>query len=171
MQQIREKLMGELKALERELRIDLPREIKTALAMGDLKENAEYHAALERQSFVKARIGQLRQRLGELGTMDLTRIPSDRVGLGSSVTLLDLDSNDEITYEIVLPEIADLSQGLISIASPVGQGLLNRKEGDRVAIEIPAGRRRYEVLGLRTIHHREPGGAVGEGRQDDPAAG
>lgn len=155
MREVREKLMEELKTLERELRIELPKEIKTALAMGDLRENAEYHAALERQGYVKARIGQLRQRLSDLGTMNIGSIPHDRVGLGSTVTLLDLDSKEEVTYELVLPEIADLTLGLISIASPIGRGLTDKEEGDRVTIVIPSGRKRFEVLGLRTVHDKE----------------
>ena len=155
MREARDKLMGELRALERELRVDLPREIKTALGMGDLRENAEYHAALERQAFVKARIGQLRQRLTDLGTMNVSQIPTDRVGIGSSVKLLDLDSDEEVTYELVLPEIADLSQGLISVASPIGRGLVDRRPGDEVTIAIPSGRRRFEVLELRTVHEKK----------------
>ena len=169
MRVVRDKLMEELRALDRELRIDLPKEIKTALAMGDLRENAEYHAALERQGYVKARMGQLRQRLTELGTMDLSRIPADRVGLGSTVRLLDLDSNDEVTYELVLPEIADLTTGLISIASPIGRGLVERREGDEVTIPIPSGRRRFELLEVRTVHQKnEPSSPDGPETGETP---
>jgi transcription elongation factor GreA len=151
-----DKLTGELRTLERELRVELPKEIKTAMAMGDLRENAEYHAALERQSYVKARIGQLRQRLGELGTIDLSRIPTDRVGLGSTVTVYDLDAREESTYELVLPELADLGLGLISVASPIGRGLIDRREGEQVSIAIPSGTRRLEILELRTVHQKQP---------------
>lgn len=157
MRAVREKLNLELRALEKELRVDLPREIKTALAMGDLRENAEYHAALERQAYVKARIGQLRQRLTDLSTLNLSSMPRDRVGLGSTVTLLDLDSEERVTYELVLPEIADLTTGLISIASPIGRGLADKKEGDKVTIAIPSGRRRFEVLELETVHDKPDG--------------
>jgi len=157
MREAKVKLEEELRALERELRIELPQEIKKALAMGDLRENAEYHAALDRQRYVKARIGQLRQRLGELGMMDLSQIPRDRVGLGSAVTLLDLDTDAEIVYELVIPEMSDLTKGLISIASPIGQGLLNRRVGDEVTIPIPSGRRRYELVEVRTVHEKEEG--------------
>lgn len=156
MKEAKEKLEAELRALERELRIDLPREIKTALAMGDLRENAEYHAALERQAFVKARIGQLRARLGELGTINMAQVPVGRAGLGSTVTVYDLDSKEEITYELVLPELADLNSGLISIASPIGRGLVDKAEGDRVTIEIPSGKKRFEVVELKTLHDKEP---------------
>ncbi len=141
--------------MERELAVDLPREIKTAVAMGDLRENAEYQAALERQRYVKARIGQLRTRLSELGTMNLDRIPKDRVGLGTRVSLLDLDTDTEVTFELVIPEMADLERGLVSIASPVGKGLMGRRGGDEVTIHVPSGTKRYEILDLITIHARE----------------
>lgn len=155
MREIRAKLEEELKALERELTVDLPREIKTAVAMGDLRENAEYHAALERQRFVRARIGQLRGRLSELGTMNLEKIPRDRVGLGSSMTLLDLDTDLELTYELVIPELANLDKGLVSIASPIGRGLMGKREGETVSIEVPSGTKQYEILTVRTIHEKE----------------
>jgi len=155
--EIRDKLEAELKSLEHEFRIELPQEIKTALAMGDLRENAEYHAALERQGFVRARIGQLRQRLGELGTIDMNRIPKDRAGIGSRLTVLDLDSDKTIELHLVLPEVADSSQGMISIASPVGRGLVGHRAGDEVVIPIPSGTRRYELLELRTLHDQQAG--------------
>ena len=154
MKEARQKLEEELRQLERELRVELPQEIKKALAMGDLRENAEYHAALERQSFVKARIGQLRLRLTELGMINMAQVPRDRAGLGSSLTVLDLDQDVEITWELVVPEVADLQRGLISIASPIGQGLVGKREGDEVVVDIPSGRRRFEVLELRTLHDK-----------------
>ena len=154
MKEARQRLEEELRQLERELRIELPQEIKKALAMGDLRENAEYHAALERQSFVKARIGQLRGRLTDLGMVNMAQVPKDRAGLGSSLTVLDLDQDVEITWELVIPEVADLERGLISIASPIGRGLVGKREGDEVVIEIPTGQRRFEVLGLRTVHDK-----------------
>jgi len=154
LKEARQRLEAELHQLERELRVELPQEIKKALAMGDLRENAEYHAALERQSFVKARIGQLRVRLTELGMINLAQVPKDRAGLGSSLTVLDLDQDVEITWELVVPEVADLERGLISIASPIGRGLVGKREGDEVVIDIPSGRRRFEVLELRTMHDK-----------------
>lgn len=159
MKEVRAKLEVELKALEWELKVELPREIKTAVAMGDLRENAEYHAALERQRYVKARIGQLRTRLSELGTMNLERIPKDRIGLGSTVCLLDLETDAEVTYELVIPEMADLERGLVSSASPIGRGVMGRKEGETVVIEIPSGVKRFEVLEVRTIHDKAGDGA------------
>jgi len=155
--EIIEKLSGDLRELERELRIDLPREIQRALAMGDLRENAEYHAALERQAFVKARVGQLRERLSELGKVDMSKIPKDRAGLGSTLVLLDLDTDAEVTYRLVVPEVADLKNGLVSSSSPIGRGLLGRKAGEEVAIDVPSGRKRYEILELTTLHEQKPG--------------
>lgn len=152
MKEVRDKLEGELHALERELTIDLPREIKVAVAMGDLRENAEYHAALDRQRFVRARIGQLQRRLSEIGTMNMDRIPKDRIGLGSTIVLLDLDGDIEITYQLVIPEMADLEKGLISAASPIGRGLLGKKDGQTVVITIPSGKKRFDIVSMKTIH-------------------
>jgi transcription elongation factor GreA len=152
MKEARRRLESELKQLEHEYRVELPHEIRTAVAMGDLRENAEYKAALERQAFVRARIGQLRTRLGELKSINLSAIPRDRVALGSRVKLLNLDTDEEVTYELVFPEVADLENGLISIASPVGRGLMGRAPGDEVAVAIPAGVKRFEVLDLMTMH-------------------
>ena len=152
MREVRELLEGELHKLEHEYRVELPREIRTAVAMGDLRENAEYHAALERQTYVRARITQLRQRLSELNAINLAAVPRDRAGIGSKVTLLNLDTDEELTYELVFPEVADLEAGLISIASPIGQGLVGRVPGDEVHVKIPTGERRFEILALRTLH-------------------
>ena len=155
MKEVRAKLEGELAALDRELNVELPREIKTAVAMGDLRENAEYHAALERQRFVRARIVQLHRRLSELGTMDFSRIPKDRIGLGTTVVLIDLEADVEITYELVIPELADLEKGLVSSASPIGRGLMGKKGGETVVIEVPSGRKRFEVIEIKTLHDKD----------------
>ena len=154
MQEIKDKLKAELKGLERELRVELPREIRTAVAMGDLSENAEYKAALERQAYVKARIAQLRDRLASLATTSMQQIPTDAVGLGSTVTLLDLDTDKEMTYELVFPEVADSDNGMLSIASPIGRSLMGHREGDIVKVKIPSGSRKFEVLELRTLHSK-----------------
>jgi transcription elongation factor GreA len=154
MREIKERLTKELKALEHEFRVELPREIKTAVAMGDLRENAEYAAALERQAFVKARISQLRERLGTLNSINMSQLPKDRAGLGSKVELLNLDNDTEITYELVFPELADLEGGLISIASPIGKSLVGTRKGDQVTIRTPSGEKHFEVLGLETAHAR-----------------
>ena len=154
MEEVKNKLNGELKSLEHELRVELPKEIRTAVAMGDLSENAEYKAALERQAYVKGRIAQLRERLAAISAVSLTQIPRDRIGMGSKVTLLDLDSDDEITYELVFPEMSDLDKGMISIASPIGRSLVGRREGETLKVKIPSGERRFEVLELRTLHDK-----------------
>jgi transcription elongation factor GreA len=151
---VKEKLEAELKSLERELRIELPQEIKVALAMGDLRENAEYHAALERQSFVKARIGQLKTRLGEVSQIRVEEISRDRVGLGSLLTVLDLDEDKKLEYEIVLSDEADPASGKISITSPLGRGFTGHEVGEEVKIQVPSGLRTYEILSLKTIHER-----------------
>ena len=155
MRQIKEKLGEELKTLEHEFRVELPKEIRTAVAMGDLRENSEYKAALERQAYVRARISQLRERLGSINSLNMNQIPRDKAGLGSKVELLDLDSDEEIRYQLVFPEVADLENGLISIASPIGRSIMGRKEGDTVRVKIPSGTRRFEILELRTAHDQE----------------
>ena len=152
MQDLKKKLEEEIAALENELRIQLPREISKARAHGDLSENAEYHAAKERQGMVNARLGQLRARLRELSMVDMSRIPRDRVGLGSSVKVLDLQKDEEITYYLVTSEEADVSQGLISTTSPIGRALLGKRLGDMAVVVTPNGRRELEVLKLITIH-------------------
>jgi transcription elongation factor GreA len=162
LQAIRAKLEEELRALERELNVELPREIKVAVAMGDLRENAEYHAALDRQRYVRARIGQLRTRLGELGMMNIDKIPRGRVGLGSTIRLHDVVLGDDVTYELVIPEISDFERGLISIASPIGRGLMGKEEGDVVTIAVPNGSKKYEILGLTTIHDKTDEASSGD---------
>ena len=149
-----EKLDKELQDLQRELRQELPREIGRALSMGDLRENAEYQMALERQSYIQARIAQLQGRLAELSTLNLNDIPKDSVAIGSTVTLLDQHTGAEVVYELVMNDQADVSKGHISIGSPIARGLIGKRVGDEVEIAIPAGRKRYEVLGVQTIHEK-----------------
>ena len=152
MQELKKKLEQEIAALDMELRVDLPREISKARAHGDLSENAEYHAAKERQGMVNARLGQLRARLRELSMIDFSRIPRDRVGLGSSVTVLDLDKGEKITYQLVTSEEADVAKGRISTTSPIGRALLSKQIGDTVKVQIPGGLRELEIVQLLTIH-------------------
>ncbi len=135
-----------------ELRVDLPREISKARAHGDLSENAEYHAAKERQGMVNCALGQLRARLRMLSMVDMSRIPHDRVGLGSSVTVLDLNKDEEITYQLLTSEEADVAQGRISTTSPIGKALLGKQVGDTVKVLIPGGTREMEIIKLITIH-------------------
>ncbi|HEV8039066.1 MAG TPA: transcription elongation factor GreA [Bryobacteraceae bacterium] len=152
MQDLKKKLEEEIAALDMELRVDLPREISKARAHGDLSENAEYHAAKERQGMVNARLGQLRARLRELSMVDFSRIPRDRVGLGSSVTVLDIDKNEEMIYKLVTSEEADVANGRISTTSPIGKALIGKKVGDNVKFQIPGGAREFEIVRLATIH-------------------
>ena len=151
---LKEALESELKLLERELKIEIPQEIKKAVALGDLRENAEYHAALERQRFLQGRIGQLKQKLSEISLMRFDQIPEDRIGLGSLFTALDLDEDKEVRFEIVMDGMADPTRGMISISSPLARGFVNRKAGDEVTIAIPSGRKRYEITELTTVHQR-----------------
>ena len=152
MEELKKKLQDEITALEYELHVDLPREISKARAHGDLSENAEYHAAKERQGIVNARLGQVHARLRELSMVDMTRIPHDRVGLGSSVVVLDLVKDEEFTFKLVTSEEADVAKGQISTTSPIGRGLLGKKVGDDIKITIPDGVRELEILKLTTIH-------------------
>jgi transcription elongation factor GreA len=151
-QEIRQKIEEELRQLEMELRTEIPQELKRAVAMGDLSENAEYEAARSRQDYVRARIANLRKRLADLSMIDTSRLPNDRVAYGSTVVLLDLDSGQELTYTLVMAEDADINQGKISTVSPIGRGLMGKREGDEVEIITPAGKRRFEVVKLITIH-------------------
>ena len=158
MEELKRKLQEEITALENELRIELPREILKARAHGDLSENAEYHAAKERQGFVNARLNQLNARLRDLSMVDLSTLPRDRVGLGSTVIVLDVDKDERIKYKLVTSEEVDVSKGRISTSSPIGRGLLGKKVGDAVRIQIPDGVRELEIIELFTIHHAEPPG-------------
>ena len=152
MEDLKKKLQGEIAALEYELRNELPREILKARAHGDLSENAEYHAAKERQAYVNARLGHLQTRLRDFSMIDFSKIQRDRVGLGSQVVVLDLDKDEEHTYNLVTSEEADVAKGRISTSSPIGKGLLGKRVGDTVKIQIPDGTREMEILNLTTIH-------------------
>jgi transcription elongation factor GreA len=152
MADFKKKLHDEITALEYELRNELPREILKARAHGDLSENAEYHAAKERQGFVNARLNQLKQRMAEMSMVDFSKIPHDKVGLGSRVVLLDVNKDERITYNLVTSEEADFAKGRISTNSPIGRGLLGKVVGDTVKVQIPGGMREFEILDLTTIH-------------------
>jgi transcription elongation factor GreA len=148
---ILKKFEDEVQQLERELKTELPQEIKRARELGDLRENAEYHAAKERQRLVESRISMLKKRISEISLMNLEKIPHDRVGFGSTVHLK--DPNGTVTvYQLVMPEDADADHGLISTASPIGRALLNKEEGDEATVTTPNGSRRFEVVKLLTIH-------------------
>jgi transcription elongation factor GreA len=149
---IKKKLEEEIQTLEKELREELPRALKTAAALGDLSENADYSAARERQDFVRVRLGQLKQRLAELSMINFDKIPRDRISLGSTVMLLDVDKNEEVTYKLVTSEDADAPNGLISTTSPIGRSLVNRRQGDEVEVKTPSGTRTFEVIKFITLH-------------------
>jgi len=152
MNDLKKKLQDEITTLEYELHVELPKEILKARAHGDLSENAEYHAAKERQGLVNARLGHLRKRLADLSMIDLTKIPHDKVGLGSTVVVLDTKRDEELTYNLVTSEEADAANGKISTTSPIGRALLNRAVGDEVKVQSPGGLKEFEILRLTTIH-------------------
>jgi transcription elongation factor GreA len=151
-EQIKRKLQDEINALEHELSHDLPKELKKAVALGDLSENAEYHMAKQRQEFVKARLRQLGRRLADLSLINMNNIPKDKVGLGSTVKVYDNDKDEEVTYNLVTSEESDVAAGKISTTSPIGRALLNKKVGDTATVITPSGKREMEILELTTIH-------------------
>ena len=154
--EIKKRLETEIKGLDYELKVTLPKEILKAREHGDLRENAEYKSAKERQSFLEARIGQLHRRLAALSMINLDKIPHGKVGLGSTVTLRQTGSDEEIVYEIVTTEDADPTIGRISPGSPIGKSLLGHEEGDVVEVKVPSGTKEYEVVKLVTMHD-QPG--------------
>ncbi len=152
MTDIKKKLQDEIAVLEYELHVELPKEILKARLHGDLSENAEYHAAKDRQGFVNARLNQLKKRLGELAMIDFTKIPHGKVGLGSTVVVLDTKREEEVTYFLVTSEEADAANGKISTTSPIGRALLGKEVGDEVKVQSPGGVKDLEILKLTTIH-------------------
>ena len=154
MDAIKKKLQSELDLLEHELHFELPKAIQHAREFGDLKENAEYKAAKERQSMVQARLSQLQQRLIEVDSIDLSKIPTDSVAYGSRVVLYDIEKEVKVTYKLVTSEESDPDNGLISTVSPIGQALMGREEGDEVKVKTPTGFRNFEISRVRTIHEK-----------------
>ncbi len=151
-QEVKKRLEEELKQLDQELKVDLPRELQRAAALGDLRENAEYKAARDRQEYLQARVGALRKRLSDLALINFESLPRDRIAYGSTVELLDVEKDEEVTYRLVTAEEADLSKGLISTTSPIGKSLMGKRAGDEVEVRTPQGVRHFEVLKLTTIH-------------------
>ena len=162
---IKKQLLAEIAILEHELSHELPAEIKKAVAMGDLSENAEYHMAKQRQTFVDARLGQLKRRMAELSLVNLTNIPRDKAGFGSTVVVFDSTKDEEIVYRLVTSEESDVAKGLISTTSPIGRGLVGKRVGDVATIVTPNGKRELEILKLTTIHDE-----VGAGGEENGAA-
>lgn len=144
----------QIAALERELHLELPREIQRARELGDLRENAEYKAAKERQGIVNAQIAMLKKRVGEIAMINLDRIPHDRAGFGSTVHLR-AERGDTVIYQLVMPEDADADKGMISTSSPIGRAILNKVEGDEIKVITPAGLRRFDLIKVITIHGEE----------------
>ena len=152
---LKKKLDKEYMEADHELKVILPKEIRIATDMGDLSENAEYKAALERQEFLRARLEQLLKRLGELSLININRLPSDRVAFGTWMNVFDMEREEEQEFTLVMPEDADLKKGMISTTSPLGRGFLGKFEGDEVSIKTPGGIRSFEILELKTIHALE----------------
>ena len=140
----------EVNALERELHMELPKEIQRARELGDLRENAEYQAAKERQTYVNARIAMLKRRVSEIALMNLDRIPHGKAGFGSTVTIREKDH--DMQYQLVMPEDADAAKGMISTTSPIGRAFLNKEPGDSVKVITPGGTRQFDIVSLLTIH-------------------
>ena len=150
-ERILKRFHDEIAALERELKFELPKEIQRARELGDLRENAEYKSAKERQEIVNARIAMLKKRVGEISMINLDRIPRDRAGFGSTVHLR-AENGDMIIYQLVMPEEADAEKGLISTSSPIGRAILNKEEGDGIKVTTPNGPRKFELIKVFTIH-------------------
>ena len=146
------KFEDEIHALDRELKVELPREILRARELGDLRENAEYHAAKERQRLVESRISMLQKRVSEIALLNIDRIPTDRAGFGSTLHVVE-STGEKMVFQLVMPEDADAAKGLISTTSPIGRAFLNMEEGDTVKVATPGGTREFELIKLLTIHH------------------
>jgi transcription elongation factor GreA len=155
MEEVKKKLREELEKLENELHFELPKEIQRAREWGDLKENAEYKAAMERQTFIQARIGQVMQRMEEVDSIDVSKLPTDRVAYGSTVVLYDLEKEEKVTYKLLTSEESDPENGQISTVSPIGQALIGKEEGDEVKVKTPNGWRSFEISKLTTIHDQD----------------
>jgi len=166
---IKSQLRKEIAQLEHELAHELPAEIKKAVALGDLSENAEYHMAKQRQDFVNARLGQLKRRMAELSLVNLSNIPHDKAGFGSTVVVYDSTKDEEIVYRLVTSEESDVAKGLISTTSPIGRGLVGKQVGEVAVIHTPNGKRELEILKLTTIHD-EADEADGKAATDGEAA-
>jgi transcription elongation factor GreA len=155
------KFTDEIQTLDRELKLELPREIKRARELGDLRENAEYHAAKERQRLVEARISMLQKRVSEISLMNVDRIPADRAGFGSTLHVVE-STGEKLVFQLVMPEDADAARGLISTTSPIGRAFLNREAGDVVKVTTPGGAREFEIVKLMTIHDESESAAAND---------
>jgi transcription elongation factor GreA len=152
-EQLKAKLGEEAERLQHELNVTLPAEIRKAVEHGDLRENSEYKAALERQQFVQARLGQLRQRLSKLSSIDVSQIPNDKVGLGSEVIVEDENTGSRETYNLVFGDSVEFEEGHVSMSSPIGLALVGKGVGDSTVLKLPAMIRRLKIVALKTIHN------------------
>ena len=151
-EELKRTLAAEVEKLQHELNVTLPNEIRKAVEMGDLRENSEYKAALERQQFVQARLGQLHARLSKLGSIDMAQIPKDRVGLGSRVVVEDEKTKEREEYHLVFGDALELQEGHVTMSSPIGRALLGKAVGDAFVLRLPAATRRLKLIELTTIH-------------------
>lgn len=151
LREMRQKLAHEIEQLSHELNVVIPQAIAQAVELGDLRENSEYKAALERQQFVQARLGQLHTRISQLSQLAHHETPTDRVGLGSTVTVVDLKTKEKDTYVLVVAEMMDIDEGHISLGSPLGLALANKRVGDEIELQLPRGMRTLKVLELTTM--------------------
>jgi transcription elongation factor GreA len=151
-EELKAKLGAEAEKLQHELNVTLPADIRRAVEHGDLRENSEYKAALERQQFVQARLGQLRQRLSKLSSIDIGQIPADKVGLGSEVVAEDEETGSRETYSLVFGDSVDFEEGHVSMSSPIGLALVGRSIGDTTILKLPSSVRRLKIVALKTIH-------------------
>ncbi|MEX0690821.1 MAG: GreA/GreB family elongation factor [Gemmatimonadales bacterium] len=155
---VKKRLQGEVEALHHELNVTLPETLKKAIANGDLKENGDYHAALERQQFVRARMSHLRGRLAKLSNIDFSKIPEGQVGLGSRLVVQDVATKDQENFELVIPDAMDLDLGHISVSSALGRALIDKKVGDVAIVQLPGGSRKLKILKLQTLHEQTGAG-------------
>src|SRR5262245_47910886 len=151
-EELKRKLSEEAERLQYELNVTLPNEIRKAVELGDLRENSEYKAALERQQFVQARLGHLRSRLSKLSSIDIAQIPQDKVGLGSRVVVEDAKSGEREVYHLVFGDAVEFEEGHVTMASPIGRALLGKGVGDEIMLRLPTTTRRLKVVELQTIH-------------------
>jgi transcription elongation factor GreA len=162
---VKKQLQAEVEALNHELSVTIPAALKKAIQNGDLRENGDYHAALERQGFVQVRLSQLRARLTKLSHIDLSKIPKGRVGLGSRVTVRDMATRQTEQWELVIPDAMDIDHGHISVSSPLGRGLVDKEVGDVATVQLPNGTRKLKILQLRTLHEQVESGLEDESQQ------
>ncbi len=151
LEELKNKLGEEIERLTHELQVVLPEAIKKAVEHGDLRENSEYKSALERQQFVQARLNHLTRRAAELGKIDLSEIPDDRVGFGSRVTVVDMRTREEEIYTLAFGDFIDIDSGQISMASALGQSLIGKKKGEKVTLQLPRGERKLHIKDLVTL--------------------